>query len=247
MKRVLHYTVLTALFAIVSGCAAFAQGQVFLNDGSMATIERSSAISPDVASVCSGVVVDEAGNPVDGVNIVACRDLLFPDVFGTQGKKGGRFGLRVIKGNYCIEFTAPGYENLRMEVDLMRDADMGEVVMRRSGEEGASGAGVAFKMMRSYYVMNLKPSSYEGGTLADILADAPFVDLFGGQGSVMLNENYELTIDGQPVRVEAGVLRNYLASIAGGEVKSVKVVTGRRKPIADAYPATPAVVSVTTR
>jgi len=239
--------VLFVWFAFLSIGPVFAQGQIILNDGSIATIERTSAIGSDMAVICRGTVVDEAGYPVDGVNIVVCRDLLFPDVFGSQSKKGGKFSIRVAKGNYFIEFSAPGYENLRIEADLMRDAEVGNVVLRSSGNGDEAGTGVTIKAMGTYYIMNLKPSSYKGMTLADIIADAPFVDMFAEHGNVLLNENYELNIDNQPVRVASDVLRNYLASIAGEDVRSVKVVSGRRCPVADAYPATPAIVSITTR
>ncbi len=222
---------------------------MFLNDGSMATVERSSAISPDRASVCSGIVVDENGDPIDGVTVAACQDLLVPSVFGSQSKKGGKFDLRVLKGRYVLEFLAPGYDMVRVEADLTDEKfDLGKVVMRLPEGGKPEDNGDTFKFMRSYYQLSLKPHSfYEGKTLADVLEALPFVELFSEPQRVMFNEMYELSIDGQAVRVKPEVLRGYLASIAAGDVKSVKVVSGRRAPVADVYPATPAVVSVTTR
>ncbi len=215
----------------------------------MATVERSSVISPEMASVCSGVVVDENGNPIDGVTVAACQDLLMPSVFGIQSKKGGKFDLRVRKGRYVLEFMAPGYDGVRVEADLTDDKlDLGKVVMRLPEGGKPENSGDTFKFMRNYYLLSLKLHPlHEGRTLADVLEALPFVELFSEPQSVMFNEMYELNIDGQAVRVKPEVLKDYLASIAAGDVKSVKVMAGRRAPVADAYPATPAVVSVTTR
>ena len=245
----MRITLFAFAFSLLASSFACAQGRIFLNDGSMATVERPSAISPEMSSVCSGIVVDENGDPIDGVTVAACQDLLVPSVFGIQSKKGGKFDLRVRKGRYVLEFMASGYDKVRVEADLTDDRrDLGKVVMRRSEGGKFEIGGDTFKFMRNYYLLSLKPHPlHEGKTLADVLEALPFVELFSEPQNVMFNEMYELNIDGQAVRVKPEVLKGYLASIAAEDVKSVKVVAGRRAPVADVYPATPAVVSVTTR
>ena len=71
-----------------------------------------------------------------------------------------------------------------------------------------------------------KHPAYEGKTLADILADAPAVDMDGGELKVMQDGNVQVYIDNKPLLVPFDVMVRYFGSVAASDVKMVRVVAG---------------------
>ena len=222
---------LTLILAVICYSSLNAQTIINLPDGQTVSVtmyrsEAGAPIADEYARMCRGVIVDENGNPISGINVSCCHDCLYPQIYGSVSDSNGKFRVKVVSGNYFIEFTALGYEKLRLSADLIQDLDMGTVVMKRSESSVLDPAAQSIKYMRKYYLMSIKTkSAYNGKTLVDLLNDAPFVDIWNEPQSVMLNPKYEIKIDGQPVRVAQETMKKYLSSISADEIRAIKVLT----------------------
>ena len=204
--------------ALLVGAAASAQGITIVPIGTAS--ETASSIDlkfdPDDMGRVKGVVTDDKGNPVADAVVTMTNDRL---IFGGQSKKQGNFSVGSYFGVYTLEVSSPGYAKYKAEVDIGK----GEV---KKPVAAAGGNGFTCKSMSYFMRVASKHPAYEGKTLADILADAPAVDMDGGELKVMQDGNVQVYIDNKPLLVPFDVMVRYFGSVAASDVKMVRVVAG---------------------
>ena len=215
--------------ALLVGAAASAQEITFVPIGTAS--ETASSIDlkfdPDDMGRVKGVVTDDKGNAIADAVVTLTSDRL---IFGDRSRKQGNFNVGGYFGVYTLEVSSPGYAKYKAEVDIGK----GEVknvevkLTPRDGKPVAAARGNDFTCKSMSYFMRVasKHPAYEGKTLVDVLADAPAVDLEGGELKVMQSSNVHVYIDNKPLLVPFDVMSRYFGSVAASDVKMVRVVAG---------------------
>ena len=151
-------------------------------------------------------------------------------IFGGQSKKQGNFSVGSYFGVYTLEVSSPGYAKYKAEVDIgkgeVKTVDVKLTPLDGKPVAAAGGNGFTCKSMSYFMRVASKHPAYEGKTLADILADAPAVDMDGGELKVMQDGNVQVYIDNKPLLVPFDVMVRYFGSVAASDVKMVRVVAG---------------------
>lgn len=215
--------------ALLVGAAASAQGITIVPIGTAS--ETASSIDlkfdPDDMGRVKGVVTDDKGNPVADAVVTMTNDRL---IFGGQSKKQGNFSVGSYFGVYTLEVSSPGYAKYKAEVDIgkgeVKTVDVKLTPLDGKPVAAAGGNGFICKSMSYFMRVASKHPAYEDKTLADILADAPAVDMDGGELKVMQDGNVQVYIDNKPLLVPFDVMVRYFGSVAASDVKMVRVVAG---------------------
>lgn len=194
---------------------------------------------PDDMGRVKGTVTDDNGNPVADAVVTMTNDRL---IFGGQSKKQGNFSVGSYFGVYTLEVSSPGYAKYKAEVDIGK-GEVKNVDVKLSPLDGkpvaaARGNDFTCKSMSYFMKVASKHPAYEGKTLADILADAPAVDMGGSELKVMQSTNVQVYIDNKPLLVPFDVMVRYFGSVAASDVKMVRVVAGAARSPAMLYVTT---------
>lgn len=215
--------------ALLVGTAASAQGITIVPIGTAS--ETASSIDlkfdPDDMGRVKGVVTDDKGNPIADAVVTMTNDRL---IFGGQSKKQGNFSVGSYFGVYTLEVSSPGYVKYKAEVDIgkgeVKTVDVKLTPLDGKPVAAAGGNGFTCKSMSYFMRVASKHPAYKGKTLLDVLADAPAVDMEGGELKVMDNSNVRVYVDDKPLPVPFDVMVRYFGSVAASDVKMLRVVAG---------------------
>lgn len=182
---------------------------------------------PEDMGRIKGVVTDDKGVAIVDAIVTIYNDTF---IFGARSKKGGNYSLGGNFGVYNLEVSSPGYAKYKAEVDFgkgeVKTVDVKLTPLDGKPVAAAGGNGFTCKSMSYFMRVASKHPAYEGKTLADILADAPAVDMDGGELKVMQDGNVQVYIDNKPLLVPFDVMVRYFGSVAASDVKMVRVVAG---------------------
>ena len=219
-----------AVAAMVSVASASAQEFKIVPIGTISDLNRSEIrlkFDPDDMGRVKGTVTDDKGNPVADAVVTMTNDRL---IFGGQSKKQGNFSVGSYFGVYTLEVSSPGYAKYKAEVDIgkgeVKSVDVKLTPLDGKPVAAARGNDFTCKSMSYFMKVASKHPAYEGKTLADILADAPAVDMGGSELKVMQSTNVQVYIDNKPLLVPFDVMVRYFGSVAASDVKMVRVVAG---------------------
>lgn len=215
--------------ALLVGAAVSAQGITIVPIGTAS--ETASSIDlkfdPDDMGRVKGVVTDDKGNPVADAVVTMTNDRL---IFGGQSKKQGNFSVGSYFGVYTLEVSSPGYAKYKAEVDFgkgeVKTVDVKLTSLDGKPVAGERGNDFTGKGMNYFMKIASKHPAYKGKTLLDVLADAPAVDMEGGELKVMDNSNVRVYVDDKPLPVPFDVMVRYFGSVAASDVKMLRVVAG---------------------
>ena len=179
----------------------------------------------------SGTVKDGAeGSPVPFATIALMRSDSTV-VTGVMAGDDGKFVLaNVASGNYILQASFIGFETTFRNVNVPAQSDLGDFILHESAtrmEEVVVTATRPLVVMRAdRYVVNVSGNIQSAGRDAmDILRNTPGVLVdHNGNISVMGN-NVQIWIDGRPSRMSGEQLQAFLASMQGGEIDRIEVIT----------------------
>ena len=193
-------------------------------------------IRPIGNAVELGMPIDVKTDPEDmgrikGVAIVDAIVTIYNDtfIFGARSKKGGNYSLGGNFGVYNLEVSSPGYAKYKAEVDFgkgeVKTVDVKLTSLDGKPVAGERGNDFTGKGMNYFMKIASKHPAYKGKTLLDVLADAPAVDMEGGELKVMDNSNVRVYVDDKPLPVPFDVMVRYFGSVAASDVKMLRVVS----------------------
>ena len=182
---------------------------------------------PEDMGRIKGVVTDDKGVAIVDAIVTIYNDTF---IFGARSKKGGNYSLGGNFGVYNLEVSSPGYAKYKAEVDFgkgeVKTVDVKLTSLDGKPVAGERGNDFTGKGMNYFMKIASKHPAYKGKTLLDVLADAPAVDMEGGELKVMDNSNVRVYVDDKPLPVPFDVMVRYFGSVAASDVKMVRVVAG---------------------
>lgn len=175
-----------------------------------------------------GKVVDQRKTPMELVYLT----LLSNDstiVQKTLTDSLGRFSMKAESAHYRLVVDEPDMELLAREMDLYRDTDLGEIVVRQPQE--LQGVTIAARKKRVeqkvdrlvFYVENSTAAT--GGTALDALKATPTVKVQNEQVSIIGKGEVLVMIDDRLQRMSQEDLANFLKTIPADNIKSIEVIT----------------------
>ena len=179
----------------------------------------------------SGSIKDGAdGAPVP----YATAALLRPDssaVTGVITGDDGKFLLpNVAAGDYILQVSFTGYEKVYRKVNVPAQSDMGVINLAESAvrlqEVVVKAERPLVAMKADRYIVNVSDHiSSAGRDAMDILRNTPGI-LVSNKGSItVLGNSVQVWIDGRPSRMSGEQLQAFLASMQGGEIDRIEVIT----------------------
>jgi len=179
----------------------------------------------------TGVVKDaNNGSPIP----YATAALLRSDSTAVTGVITGNDGKFVIEkvaaGDYLLQVSFIGYNKEYRRVNVPAQSDLGDISLAESAtrmqEVVVSAARPLVAMRADRYVVNVSGNIQSAGRDAmDILRNTPGL-LVSQKGDIsVLGNSVQVWIDGRPSRMTGEQLQAFLASMQGGEIDRIEVIT----------------------
>lgn len=195
----------------------------------------------EVFSQCrlSGVVVDAAGNPLEGVTAVfAGRDTV-----ALITGKDGRFSQELSGGNYQLHLRHLGYEERVVSVQGAGDTNLGSIVLQRKAYDlkSVTVQGKFIQKKGSGYTMHMRGNPIaEGKSLGELLTkEMPNVspDLHI-EGNEAVSAVY---VNGRKLNMPKEQIFRYLQGLPAESVEKIKVQAGNTIKGGEASRAAPSI------
>ncbi|HYD53661.1 MAG TPA: TonB-dependent receptor [Gemmatimonadaceae bacterium] len=182
----------------------------------------------------SGVVVDDAGQPIGGASIAVRGGRDSALVNGAIARADGAFRVEgLAPGRYSVRVRALGFAPLVRPLVVTAEAprvDLGRVPLASVATQIGGVASVAEREAavlapdrNSYDVKNMPAAS--GGNAVDVLRNVPGVEVDGdNKVSLRGNQNVVVQVNGRPTPMRGEQLGNFLAQLPANMVTRVEVV-----------------------
>lgn len=173
----------------------------------------------------TGSVVDEAGAPMVGVQVMAFSPKT-GYVYTAKSDKKGAFKMLLFPGTqYVVEFTAPGYKKFAAVCDAEDKEIEGQPVTMVATVEGIAHmkgkAPIVNGSFRNIQITVSKHDCNNDRPLTDLLNELPAFEISEQAFFAFLNSRTEIRINNQLLRVRPQALFNYLSNI---EAKALRVL-----------------------
>ena len=175
----------------------------------------------------TGTVIDEAGAPMAGVQVMAFSPKA-GYVYTAKSDKKGAFKMLLYPGTqYVVEFMAPGYKKFAAVCDAEHKEIEGQPVTMVATVDGIAQmkgkAPVVNGEFRNVQVTVPKHACNEGRSLTDLLNELPAIEISEQSLFVFLNSRTEVRVNNKLLRVRPQALYGYLSNIEAKDLRVVRV------------------------
>ncbi|NCT18345.1 MAG: TonB-dependent receptor [Flavobacteriaceae bacterium CG_4_8_14_3_um_filter_34_10] len=176
-----------------------------------------------------GQIADVENVPLSFVTVVLLKASDSTFVSGTATRADGHFVFNDIpQGAFVLKGSIIGFEDLFKPIELTRDIDLGDLILRENPEE--------LEDVNLYYqrptiqreidrlIFNVENTSLSNGSSMDILKRTPGVIV--QQNSITVqNQQATIYINDRKVNISPSDIQSLLEGFAGSNVKSIEVIT----------------------
>ncbi|WP_161554441.1 TonB-dependent receptor [Sinomicrobium soli] len=178
----------------------------------------------------SGYIVNEENKAVPYAAIVF-RDLDTGESSGTMADgEEGFFSLEILPGTYMVEVSSTGYFTSTKEIEILEKTRLPPFVLKEKAEvldEVVVRHEIQRKIKHNATGMVVSPqndSLFKKISTTDILELLPGVSI-SENGNISLNGVPAMvTIDGKPRRLTGDLLKTFLESISGDQLKTIELI-----------------------
>ena len=147
----------------------------------------------------------------------------------TTSDKEGHFCLQAVAGDYTLTLSSIGYENLKKDIQLTADTNLGEIILKESVEAIADVVitGGLIRREADRFVMNNLSESVlsKGRTTYEMLKLAPAV-YATEDGAISINgkSGVKVLINEREMRMTGDQLMNYLKAIPAENLQKIEII-----------------------
>ena len=172
-----------------------------------------------------GSVVDESGNYISYVTVVAMQD--GRQVSGVSSDNQGHFSFYVPDGTYNIVIECVGYETYEREVTMPEGADMGTITLKESSTE-IDDVIVKAQMIRReadrFVVDVANAETAVGRNGVELLRQSPGVWVQEDNISINGSSGTKLFVNNREIKLTGEALVNYVKNLRAEDISKIEVV-----------------------
>lgn len=176
----------------------------------------------------TGTITD-GKEPIVFANVIL-QDLNGKIITGNTTLDDGSFSINSLKGEYNLTISFIGYAEVKKQITLDKDTDLGIVVLK---EESNTLNEVIIKSEKRLIeqktdrlVFNVENSvSASGGDALDALKLAPAISIQNNEISMVGGEAARVLIDGRLLQLSGEELISFLNSISADDIKKIEIIT----------------------
>lgn len=175
----------------------------------------------------TGSIIDEAGAPMVGVQVMAFSPKT-GYVYTAKSDKKGNFKMLLFPGTqYVVEFTALGYKKFAAVCDAENKEIKGQPVKMVATVDGIAQmkgkAPIVSGSFRNIQITIAKHPCNDERPLTDLLNELPAFEISESAFFAFLNPRTEIRINNQLLKVRPQALYSYLSNIEAKALRSVRV------------------------
>ena len=172
-----------------------------------------------------GSVVDEAGNYISYVTVVAMKD--GRQVTGASSNTQGVFTFALADGTYTVVVECVGYEPYERVVTMPDEADMGTITLKESSTE-IQDVIVKAQMIRReadrFVVDVANAESAIGRNGVELLRQSPGVWVQEDNIAINGSSGTKLFVNNREIKLSGEALVNYVKSLRAEDISKIEVV-----------------------
>ena len=172
-----------------------------------------------------GSVVDESGNYISYVTVVAMQD--GRQVTGASSNTQGVFSFSLADGTYTILVECVGYESYEREITMPEDADMGVVTLKESSTE-IEDVIVKAQMIRReadrFVVDVANAETAVGRNGLELLRQSPGVWVQEDNIAINGSSGTKLFVNNREIKLSGEALVNYVKNLRAEDISKIEVV-----------------------
>ena len=172
-----------------------------------------------------GSVVDESGNYISYVTVVAMQD--GRQVTGASSNTQGVFSFSLADGTYTILVECVGYETFEREITMPEDADMGVITLKESSTE-IEDVIVKAQMIRReadrFVVDVANAETAVGRNGLELLRQSPGVWVQEDNIAINGSSGTKLFVNNREIKLSGEALVNYVKNLRAEDISKIEVV-----------------------
>ena len=172
-----------------------------------------------------GSVVDEDGNYISYVTVVAMQD--GRQVTGASSNTQGVFSFSLADGTYTILVECVGYEPFEREITMPEDADMGVITLKESSTE-IEDVIVKAQMIRReadrFVVDVANAETAVGRNGLELLRQSPGVWVQEDNIAINGSSGTKLFVNNREIKLSGEALVNYVKNLRAEDISKIEVV-----------------------
>ena len=173
----------------------------------------------------SGSVVDQTGNYISYVTVVAMQD--GRQVTGASSNTQGVFSFSLADGTYTILIECVGYESYEREITMPEDADMGVITLKESSTE-IEDVIVQAQMIRReadrFVVDVANAETAVGRNGLELLRQSPGVWVQEDNIAINGSSGTKLFVNNREIKLSGEALVNYVKNLRAEDISKIEVV-----------------------
>ena len=172
-----------------------------------------------------GSVVDESGNYISYVTVVAMQD--GRQVTGASSNTQGVFSFSLANGTYTIVVECVGYETFEREITMPEDAEMGVITLKESSTE-IEDVIVKAQMIRReadrFVVDVANAETAVGRNGLELLRQSPGVWVQEDNIAINGSSGTKLFVNNREIKLSGEALVNYVKNLRAEDISKIEVV-----------------------
>lgn len=172
-----------------------------------------------------GSVVDESGNYISYVTVVAMQD--GRQVTGASSNTQGVFSFSLADGTYTIVVECVGYETFERDITMPEDADMGVITLKESLTE-IDDVIVKAQMIRReadrFVVDVANAETAVGRNGLELLRQSPGVWVQEDNIAINGSSGTKLFVNNREIKLSGEALVNYVKNLRAEDISKIEVV-----------------------
>ena len=172
-----------------------------------------------------GSVVDESGNYISYVTVVAMQD--GRQVTGASSNTQGVFSFSLADGTYTVMVECVGYETFEREITMPEGADMGVITLKESSTE-IDDVIVKAQMIRReadrFVVDVANAETAVGRNGVELLRQSPGVWVQEDNISINGSSGTKLFVNNREIKLTGEQLVNYVKNLRAEDISKIEVV-----------------------
>ncbi|MBQ1952860.1 MAG: carboxypeptidase-like regulatory domain-containing protein, partial [Alistipes sp.] len=172
-----------------------------------------------------GSVVDDEGNYISYVTVVAMRD--GRQVTGASSNTQGVFSFSLADGTYTIVVECVGYEPFEQQITMPEGADMGVITLKESStsiDEVIVKAQMIRREADRFVVDVANSASAIGKDGVELLRQSPGVWVKDDAISINGSSGTKVFINGREIKLSGKDLVNYVKALRAEDIAKIEVV-----------------------